>query len=205
MKQNKEFTIPECAKVTNISIQDNLITVVYEEFEPTEVDFEPEQFIPKDGDFCTLKVGGRIWYLIFKSQCNGEIPCHAMTILKSLYFDDILFHDSSECLTLSTEAEKQTLLSEIDKAGFVWNADKKRIEKKMWRAEKNGEYFILSPMLKPDKANEDNYSVDRDRHAYGDYFQTEQQATEAAELVRGVLYHFHQDDKVLTKIKELLR
>jgi len=205
MKQNKEFTIPECAKVTNISIQDNLITVVYEEFEPTEVDFEPEQFIPKDGDFCTLKVSGRIWYLIFKNAAASVINFHSMNIEDRIYFNSELDQTSPTDLTPSTEAEKQTLLNEIDKAGYLWNEDKKRIEKKIWRAEKYGEYFILSSMLKPYKANEDNYSVDRDRHVSGDYFRTEQQTTEAAELVRGVLYHFHQENEVLTKIKELLR
>jgi len=35
--------------------------------------------------------------------------------------------------------------------------------------------------------------------------ETEKQATEAAELVKELLFHFHQKDDVFNKIKELLK
>jgi len=190
---NKSFIIPECAKVTNIKIRENLITVDYEPIEPSK------EFIPKDGDFCAL-IGQSGSKYIFISV-NGTRKYYACS--NPLTINHFLGRDGT--LTHATESEKQLLLSEIDKAGLIWNAEKKRIEKKRWRAEHLANYYLLTALFETDILVESLSDCDDKFYSCGNYFQTSEQAAEFGNLTKELAFHFHQDDEVLTKINELLK
>jgi len=189
---NRTIEIPKGYAPSNIEIKDGLVTMFFEPIEPSK------EFIPKDGDFCAL-IGQSGSKYIFISV-NGTRKYYACS--NPLTINHFLGRDGT--LTHATESEKQLLLSEIDKAGLIWNAEKKRIEKKRWRAEIDDSYYIVAATGAEETAeNEDN--SDDMRYATGNYFQTFKQATEADELIKELLFHLHENDEVLNQIKELLK
>jgi len=168
---NKTIEIPKGYTPSKITLTNGFMSIELEPIEPPK----PE-FIPKDGDFCAL-IGQSGSKYIFISV-NGTRKYYACS--NPLTINHFLGRDGT--LTHATESEKQLLLSEIDKAGLIWNAEKKRIEKKRWRAEHLANYYLLTAL-----------------------FQTSEQAAEFGNLTKELAFHFHQDDEVLTKINELLK
>jgi len=189
---NKTIEIPKGYTPSKITLTNGFMSIELEPIEPSK------EFIPKDGDFCAL-IGQSGSKYIFISV-NGTRKYYACS--NPLTINHFLGRDGT--LTHATESEKQLLLSEIDKAGLIWNAEKKRIEKKRWRANDDCEYFTINSQLAVIAEIDHGTQLDNNRHLSGDYYQTNKQATEAANLTKKLLFHFHENDEVLTKIKELL-
>lgn len=203
---NRVIKIPVGTSAGNVKFENGLITVEYQ-YDDTESidDFRKEpEFIPKDGDFCTLRNEDRVYYFIYKNK-NNFFNCYYYyaRYYKSLLINNTLVDEG--ILTNATESEKQILLSEIDKAGFVWNAEKKRIEKKRWRAEKKCNYYILHTDMDIFNPTETKNILDDMRYDSGNYFKTEEQATEAGELIKELLFHYHEQDDTIEKLKKLLK
>ena len=195
---NQRIEIPEN---TNVFIENGCVC-----FEKREL--KKESFDPKNGDFYTASNDDvNKWIYIFKSRSASEINDTNHHALLGR-FGGVIINDSlcsyNKKLTPSTPEEKQIILSEIDKAGYIWNSEKLRIDKKRWRAEKNGRYFSLGVDFVSFLTSHNSH-IDDDLYKSGNYFQTKEQALEAGELIKELLFHFHENDEVLTKIKELLK
>ena len=94
---------------------------------------------------------------------------------------------------LATVEEKQLLFDKLAEQGLRWNAEEKKVEKIRWRAEKEGSYFLITPSLKVVTVEENGHSIDDDIFSVYNYFRTQEQAEEAAELVKATLRKFHED------------
>ena len=77
--------------------------------------------------------------------------------------------------------------------GLRWNAEEKKVEKIRWRAEDGEEYCYVGNrgIIMVDK--EDGHCADENRHEFGNYFRTKEDARKAAELVKATLKKFHED------------
>ena len=115
--------------------------------------------------------------------------------------DGTLFNSSyslwNECYTwrLATEDEKQKLFTKMKKQGLQWNAEKKRVEKIRWRAEDRCRYFYIDSCIKVGSSADFRYAEDEERWEVGNYFQTEEEAEEAAKILREALDKFHEENE----------
>lgn len=97
-----------------------------------------EKFAPKDGDIVVSgwgdKENGAEWIAVVKGEFADErYDCYCLYILQSgagnkRYFVFNSYSNSHKFTRPATEQEKQLLLFELQKAGKIWNADKKQIE-----------------------------------------------------------------------------
>ena len=110
-----------------------------------------EKWAPKDGDFVTLD---EEWVSIYKGSGVSK------TSISDYYGVGLLGRgckclnrsgsEGSKCRSVgcsirpSTPDETWIMLSVLEKNGLRWNADKKRVEKKRWRAEPGGSYERVS-------------------------------------------------------------
>ena len=94
---------------------------------------------------------------------------------------------------LATDEEKQLLFDKMKEQGLRWNAEKKELEQIRWRAKEGEEYCYVGNqgIIMVDK--EDGHCADKNRHDFGNYFRTQEQAEEAAKLVKATLKKFHED------------
>ena len=113
--------------------------------------------------------------------------------------DGILFNSSYSSWNehhtwrLATEEEKQLLFDKMKEQGLKWNAEKKRVEPIMWRAESGKEYYYVGNrgILMVD--TEDGHIADANRYKFGNYFHTKEQAEEAAKRVNETLRKYHEE------------
>jgi len=65
---NRTIEIPKGYAPSNIEIKDGLVTMFFEPIEPPET-----EFIPKDGDFCTLINNmNRKYFFIYKNESKNN-------------------------------------------------------------------------------------------------------------------------------------
>ena len=95
---------------------------------------------------------------------------------------------------LATDEEKERLFDALKLKCLHWNAEKKKIEKIRWRAEKEGFYFLITPSLKVVTVEENGHSIDDDIFSVYNYFRTKEQAEKAAKLVKATLEKFHEEN-----------
>ena len=94
----------------------------------------------------------------------------------------------------ATEEEKQQLFDKMGEQRLRWNAEKKRVEKTRWRAEKGEKYFTLKgATLVVDFCTENFDRTDEKCHKYGNYFRTEEQTEEAGKRVEETLRKYHEE------------
>lgn len=93
----------------------------------------------------------------------------------------------------ATDEEKQLLFDKMKEQGLRWNAEEKRVEKIRWRAEKGKDYYFVYPDLTVINANELGYDLATNRYKAFNYFRTEEQAKEAAKLVKETLRKYHEE------------
>lgn len=94
---------------------------------------------------------------------------------------------------LATEDEKQKLFVKMKEQGLQWNAEKKRVEKIRWRAEDRCRYFYIDSCIKVGSGADFRYAEDEERWEVGNYFQTEEEAEEAAKSVKEILRKYHEE------------
>ena len=141
---------------------------------------------------------------------NGDVLCSfyndTMLIFKDVnkcargFFDSHYnnkgFGDKRWCSVSfrhATEEEKKQLFAKMKEQGLRWNAEEKKVEKIRWRAEDGKEYYYVGNqgILMVDK--EDGHCTDENRHEFGNYFRTSEQAEEAAKRVKEVFRKYHEE------------
>lgn len=96
---------------------------------------------------------------------------------------------------LATEEEKQKLFIKMKEQGLRWNAEEKRVEKIRWRAEDRCRYFYIDSCIKVGSGADFRYAEDEERWEVGNHFQTEEEAEEAAKILREALCKFHKENE----------
>ena len=94
---------------------------------------------------------------------------------------------------IATEEEKQLLFDKMKEQGLRWNAEEKRVENIRWSAKEGGDYYFIDVDLIV-KSIDDTYSTfDNKLYDALNYFHTEEQAIEAAKLVKDTLRKYHEE------------
>lgn len=170
-------TIP-ADKETGESWYDKIVTVLSDEMKDPEPEF-------KDGCVVRSKTGT---ICIFEKYTDDRLEFSShYTISETLGnfkqgWISSYFKLSPESLTIIRDA-----LAEV---GKQWNAEKNCVEDlkpKRWRADRGEKYWSFGAILKPFVSCENNDGVDKNRYAVGRYFQTEEQAQDAAEKFKQLL------------------
>jgi hypothetical protein len=159
--------------------------------------FEKEEF--KDGDILvTIKDNKRRNAFIYKgTDKNGFHSYYA-----GINADGLLsVNDSSNsrwgCYDLSyaTEEEKQLLFDKMKEQDLRWNAEEKRVEKLLWRADAGEEYYFINSSLNVMKIEECWSVLCGEHYSASNYFYTKEQAEEAARRVKETLRNYHKEIK----------
>lgn len=190
LKCGDSITIPKGCKAI---VKDG--SVVFEKEEKEEV----SNF--KDGDILVAVVNGkRRNAFIYKSTDVRGFHLYYAGINT---FEDLLINDSpNECrwgrsnqiLSHATEEEKQLLFDKMKEQRLLWNAEEKRVEKIRWRAKRGEYYFELGRTTFEVYCYTENFDeIDAKLYNCGNYFRTQEQATEAAKRVREALRQYHKE------------
>lgn len=179
MKQT--FNIPDgCKEVTVEQVGNQLITT-----------FEPAKYTPKIGDYVKLSQSELIFFGEVKKFRNNTAFFH-ISINKK---ENKLIDDLSWLFNFSgCKEEKLTpeqFQEEFKKLGYVYDFETHTATKKRWRAEKEHKHYVITDTFKVIFYIEDNLTIDLERYNAGNYFQTRQQAQEAAEFLKQQLKEFN--------------
>lgn len=77
--------------------------------------------------------------------------------------------------------------------GLRWNAEEKKVEKIRWRAKGDKRYYYVGNQGIIIADREYGHYYDKNRHEFGNYFSTSEQAEEAAKRVKELLYNYHEE------------
>lgn len=147
--------------------------IIEEAFEPKEGDFVRHE----DGDIIVFKSAGKDGRCYFHAACD-----EAVLYLPQNKDDSYGFMKDIE--GYATESEIQTLLDALDKEGYRWNAEEKRVEKKRWRAKEGERYWFVDDSGSSDSVIDEHDFIDKGRFDSGNYFQTKEEADAFAPKVR---------------------
>lgn len=174
-----KINIPDGCKA---EMKDGVITIEKEE----------KEF--KRGDVIVSKIDEILLVITYDFDSNlltsfVNIDAHG-NLFSNPYQKWNVFHD----WRLATDEEKQLLFDKMKEQGLRWNAEEKKVEKIRWRAEDGEEYCYVGNqgIIMVDK--EDGHCADKNRHEFGNYFRTKEQARKAAELVKATLKKFHEEN-----------
>lgn len=174
MKEIK-LNIPDGCKTVIINLDGNKVTT----------EFETEKWEPKDVDFVSSD-DGRIVIYADTNKSGGIISyagcssCFLTTKKDSGWGYTIYYHPA-------TDEEKQRLLNKLKEAGYLWNPEKKEVEKiPRWRATKGGFYYYLSSFSDVTKNEEENDMIDDFRYNLGNYFRTREVALKVADEIKEI-------------------
>lgn len=95
----------------------------------------------------------------------------------------------------ATEEEKQLLFKKMKEQDLRWNAEEKRVEKLLWRADAGEEYYFIDSSLKVMKIEECWSILCSEHYSASNYFHTKEQAEEAAKRVKETLRNYHEEIK----------
>jgi len=161
--------------------------------------FEKEQKF-KDGDVLTSLFDNKVVFIFKEDELkqkdnkNGYYVCHtADYVIDVSTKDSLLFCGYKKDVRHATEEEKQFLFAKMKEQGLRWNAEEKRVEKIRWRAEDGRIYFFIDNQGIVIVDKECGYYVDKNRHEYGNYFHTKEQAEEAAKRMKETLRKYHEE------------
>lgn len=93
----------------------------------------------------------------------------------------------------ATEEEKQLLFDKMKEQDLRWNAEEKRVEKLLWRADAGEEYYFIDSSLKVMKIEECWSILCSEHYSASNYFHTKEQAEEAAKRIKEVLCNYHEE------------
>lgn len=173
MENTLEFEIPEGYEIDKE--QSTNKKVVYKKVEKYE---------PKVGDLvysfyadCVLitLVGGKGTNAIAK-VCSGSNKWFTMENLSPYPNKRPATADETELFTRI-----------LDEKGYEYDPEKKKVWKKMWRAEVGNYYYFIDNYLSIMRWRDDRSIVDNYNHAIGNYFRTCEEAEEVAEKFREIL------------------
>lgn len=86
----------------------------------------------------------------------------------------------------ASEEQKALLFAEIEKRGYVWDAEKLELRKKRWRAKKDEKYWVINERCGVVPYFEEGHSFDTRRYKVGNYFRTKEEAEKVAEEIRKI-------------------
>ena len=136
--------------------------------------------------------------MIYKGA-KSEEGCYECYIFRNLMGSLVINEGccSSEFvkIRLATEEEKAELFDKMKEQDLRWNAEEKRVEKLLWRADAGEEYYHLGTQGIPMEDKEGGLIADANRYKFGNYFHTEEQAEEAAKRVKETLRNYHEEIK----------
>lgn len=93
----------------------------------------------------------------------------------------------------ATEEEKQLLFNKMKEQGLRWNAEEKRVEKIRWRADVGVKFYFVDSLLGVLYIKECLSNICNKHYSARNYFRTEEQAEEAAERIKEVLFKYHEE------------
>ncbi|MBF1517372.1 hypothetical protein [Prevotella pallens] len=93
----------------------------------------------------------------------------------------------------ATEEEKKQLFDKMKEQDLRWNAEEKRVEKLLWRADAGEEYYFINSSLKVIKIEECWSVLCSEHYSANNYFRTKEQAEEAAKRVKETLRNYHEE------------
>lgn len=91
--------------------------------------------------------------------------------------------------------KKQLLFDKMKEQGLKLNAEEKRVEKLLWRADAGEEYYFIDSSLKVMKIEECWSILCSEHYSASNYFHTKEQAEEAAKRVKETLRNYHEEIK----------
>ena len=186
---NLSQNIANCDKLNSKQLKDNM--------EAKELGKE-DNFPTKEIDLSELLQG-----------CEGEsfyvMPCGEMELkginkleLKSLHFSkgaincltktDGRAYEDGSCIIYPSRALYEKYPLDPYSAWMEWKEARKP---KRWRAEADGEYWYLSAFIIPETTNDNLLNSDNNLYKCGNYFRSEEEAQQAADLVRKTIEEFH--------------
>lgn len=144
---------------------------------------EPYGFKP--GDVLTGKVGQVVIFAgVYErgivTYCGYRRDVSHFTDRKGLGWGLICEFD------YASEEQKAMLFGEIEKRGYVWDAEKLELRKKRWRAKKNEKYWVINVLCCAVPCFEEGHSCDTRCYKVGNYFRTKEQAEKVAEEIRKI-------------------
>lgn len=128
--------------------------------------------------------------LIFKEMSNNSKSC-----FRSYYNTKYLSneHWNVEFFRHATESEKSQLFCQMKEKGYLWNAEKKKVERIRWRAKKKENYHFINTDLTIIQTTESEDDTDESRYNALNYFRTKEYTAEAARRVRKTLREYHEE------------
>lgn len=146
---------------------------------------EEKKFEPQGGD--SIISGRGSVAIIGDIDANFEYPVSfQLNNVGDVDYDCGVFtRGYIKCEASSEEAGRA--ISALSKDGKTWNAEKKRVEKVLWRAEKNSKYWHCDTSITPSEWTDVLDSMDDECYYYGNYFQTESECQEYCDKIKEVL------------------
>lgn len=160
-----------------------------------------QKYEPKDGDFIFVK--SRLKPYVTKYSYIGifhdiikDDGCSPILLMYASLKDEsrlvcgnsIEPYNNAEYIRPATEAEKKLLIDKLAEVNKRWNPRTKSIEVVRWRAEKNKEYYYVTPTYYDVDQTFDRYaSIDDGYYNMGNYFKTREAAEKVAEQIRNIL------------------
>ena len=176
-----KINIPDGCKA---EIKDGVITI----------EKEGEKF--KNGDIlvyvgCTDNTST----FIYKGEDNnGSYKYYAgLDVDKRLSISDDDARWGKEALRPATAEETQYLFDKMAEQNLRWNAEDKKIEKIRWRAKQSQSYFFIDKDINSMEEEESGDAIDDILWRKFNYFRTQEQAEEAAKLVKATLKKFNEE------------
>lgn len=179
-----KIIIPEGYKAV---VKDGIVTIEKEEV---------QEF--KDGDILvsTTPYGSKTPFIFKRRKDNGDCICYVG--LNSTYEvvgiakNEIFFYGRHR-ISYAIDEEKQLLFDKMKEKGLRWNAEEKRVEKIRWKAEEGDAYYYINNLTYVESRKENGTCYDKNRHEFGNYFRTSEQAEEAAKRMKEVLRKYHEE------------
>lgn len=156
-------------------------------FEKEEIE-KVQEF--KDGDVLCSEYSDTM--LIFREMCEDDRG-HFNSYYNTE--DDDNKYWNSVSFRHATEEEKQLLFDKMKEQDLRWNAEEKRVEKLLWRADAGEEYYFINSSLKVMKIEECWSVLCSEHYSANNYFRTKEQAEEAAICIKETLRNYHEEIK----------
>ena len=105
----------------------------------------------------------------------------------------VTYFSDNECVMTNRielklpEEEKKELFDELKEMGLKWNAEEKKLEKILWRAEKGGLYFYVNYFNEIVSSFDERFLVDDELYRIGNYFQNREEAQKHADKIEELL------------------
>lgn len=164
--------------------------------------FEKEEQEFKDGDVLTSRFDNKIVFIFKEDELkqkdnkNNYYVCYtADRVINVPTKGSLFFCGLKKDARHATEEEKRFLFAKMKEQDLRWNAEEKRVEKLLWRADAGEEYYFIDSSLKVMKIEECWSILCSEHYSASNYFHTKEQAEEAAKRVKETLRNYHEEIK----------